>query len=146
LLVFGANGLDKKTAPDIFALGAMLQRPQDAGWHSSTLLDWTRALAPGSVFSPGLRVASSGKAIATWYVRDALQVEQGDSSTRWLQVQLGDLTTDTWQSPQRLWRFSDSERSGITVGATSTTGRAAVIWSTKRKRGREWVRVAVTDR
>jgi hypothetical protein len=146
LLVFGADGLDKKTGPDVFALRAIVQRPQDAGWHSSTLLDWTRALAPGSVFPPGLRVASSGKAIATWYVRDALQVEQGNYSTRWLQVQLGDLTTDTWQPPQKLWRFSDSDRGGGAAGATSTTGRAAVIWSSERKRGPAWIRVAVTDR
>jgi hypothetical protein len=146
LLVFGANGLDKKTAPDIFALHTMLQRPQDAGWRSSTLLDWTRALAPESVFPAGLRVASSGKAIATWYVRDALQVEQGDYSTRWLQVQLGELTTDTWQPPQKLWRFSDSEDRDRAAGATSTTGRAAVIWSTERKRGPTWIRVVVTDR
>jgi hypothetical protein len=143
LLVFGAAGLDK-AAPDIFALRAMLQRPQDAGWRSSTLLDWTGALAPGSAFPPGLRVASSGKAIAIWSVRDALQVEQGDYSTRWLQVQLGDLTTDTWQPPQKLWRNSDSERGRGAVGAVNATGSAAVIWgSDPNSTGPDSVRVAV---
>lgn len=133
LVIWGAFSADK-TVPDVFSLRAARRRPSDSRWQRSTLLDWTRKLAPGSISPAGIAVHSSGKAVATWFVGDTLLAE------------LGDLSSDQWLPPTTLAHFPEEDAPGVgVVGAANAAGDAAVLW-TDGSLDAEALWIAVFDR